>query len=87
MKHEDFKIHAVFTYGKRKWLVTDVGTRTIIAICILPASRKNDWFRSLPEDALNAACAGTLDVSWFKGPPYALEEHVFIEEDFEECNS
>ena len=28
------------------WQTTDVGTRVVIAICALPACRKNDWHRT-----------------------------------------
>lgn len=91
MQHEDFKIGKQFRCGERTWLCTDVGTRTIAAICIGPASRVNDWFRSLSEDAQQAywhAPEGkqdALDPSWFAGPPYAVAEHVFDENDMKGC--
>jgi hypothetical protein len=32
MLHEEFKIGLVFWMGETKWRVTDIGTRTIVAI-------------------------------------------------------
>lgn len=65
MKHSDFVIGKEFTSSSgRRWLCTDIGTRTIIAI---PISAK------------------TVKDGWDRGPPYALNEIVFDEEDIETC--
>lgn len=32
------------------WLCTDIGTRVVIAICISPDCRKNDWNRTPPKE-------------------------------------
>lgn len=63
MKHADFKLGDTFETATGKWRVTDIGTRTIIAI-------KLDH----PEDE-----------SWYNGPPYAVKETVFDENDFGGC--
>jgi hypothetical protein len=43
----------------KRWRVTDVGTRTIVAICLDKGE----------------------DTSWYNGPPYAVAETVFDEDD------
>ena len=91
MLHSDFHVGKTFKCGSRTWLCTDKGTRTVVAICIGPASRCNDWFRGLPEEAQEAywqrpeAAPDQLDPSWFKGPPYAVIEEVFDENDIKGC--
>lgn len=91
MLHSDFAIGSTFKCGERTWMCTDIGTRTILAICIAPASRNNDWYRGLPEEAQDAywqrpeGAPPELDPSWFKGPPYAVAEHVFDENDIKGC--
>ena len=95
MKHADFQIGHRFRCGDRTWLCTDKGQRVVIAVCISPASRRNDWFRGLPEDVqerawkANEATDGPAEVdpSWLNGPPYALAEHVFDENDFAACQA
>jgi len=66
MKHADFAIGTQFTTdrGLRHWRCTDVGTRVVVAI------------RVMPDDP---------DPSWYHGPPYAVAEHVFDENDMEGC--
>jgi hypothetical protein len=94
MKHADFKIGTKFTCGGNKWLCTDVGSRTVVAVCLTCCS-ENDYARCLPEDAqdqmwkqednLSPGGMPEVDPSWFKGPPYALGEHVFDEHDLKAC--
>lgn len=64
MRHADFKIGREFLTSTGRWRVTDVGTRTVIAI-------------KLDRDD---------DPSWYHGPPYAVAEFVFDEDDFESCS-
>lgn len=61
MKHEDFKIGLEFRCGSSNWRVTDIGTRTVVAV-------------ELGRDA-----------TWYVGPPYAVDEVVFDENDFPVC--
>lgn len=54
------KIGDEFETETGKWRVTDIGTRTIIAI-------------KLDKD----------DDSWYNGPPYAVAEYAFDEDDIQ----
>ena len=65
MVHGDFTEGDEFICGDRRWRCTDVGRRTIVAVCL----------SAHPEDQ-----------SWFNGPPYAVEEHVFDENDLAACD-
>lgn len=74
MQHSDFKIGTEFTTVTGRWRCTDVGTRVITAI-------------HLDNPVVGAAALvnpGSLD-SWFNGPPYAVMEVVFDENDFAGC--
>jgi hypothetical protein len=81
MKHSDFKIGIEFTtaLGARIWRVTDIGTRTIIAI------RVDDFV--IGGTARHQVLTETdfIAKGWFNGPPYAVSEHVFDEYDIEGC--
>jgi hypothetical protein len=81
MKHSEFEIGSVFDCGGRTWRCTDVGTRTIIAIRIdsVEVGSNDPNHRRI----LNSAKAEAE--GWFNGPPYAVAEHVFDENDLEEC--
>jgi hypothetical protein len=50
-----------FRCGASEWIVTDIGTRTLLAIRIDQKSKR--------------------DATWLEGPPYALNEMSFDEED------
>lgn len=87
---EDFKIGSTFRCGDKTWLCTDMGTRVITAICIDPACSRNDYLRGLPEEAQESYWKRPevpLDTSWFSGPPYALVEQVFDEDDMKGCTT
>lgn len=47
MKLSEFKIGESFNCSNQHWRCTDVGTRTIIAIC-LTVGRTKDWFIGPP---------------------------------------
>ncbi len=75
-----FSIGTKFTTGGgRTFQVTDVGTRTVVAIRTdqveVEASAPGQK-RVLNHD--EAAAAG-----WFSGPPYAVDEIVFDEDDMD----
>jgi hypothetical protein len=36
MKHEEFRIGMEFWCGGRRWRCTDVGTRTVVGVCLEP---------------------------------------------------
>jgi hypothetical protein len=81
MKHGDFWIGDRFWCGGLSWRCTDVGTRTIAAILLDRVDVENsqsDEVRSL--GGAEAAAEG-----WFDGPPYAVAEQVFDEDDMEDC--
>jgi hypothetical protein len=74
MKHSDFKIGTHFqTNTGQVWQCTDIGTRTIAAIEIYAPDIEIEGFQAVRRRKLPAV--------WFKGPPYALEEHLFNEAD------
>lgn len=56
-------IDSHFQISDREFRVTDIGTRTIIAVQITEKEK--------------------ADPSWLNGPPYAIAELVFDENDFE----
>jgi hypothetical protein len=81
MQHSEFKIGGIFRCGGQLWRCTDIGTRTIVAIRIdqvevggSPALR-----RTLSRAEAEAE-------GWFNGPPYAVAESVFDENDVEGCS-
>lgn len=94
MEHKDFQVGQRFKCGGKTWLCTDKGTRVITAIC-LTFCRANDWGRNLDEELQERAWKPfqeeerrgmpEVDPSWLKGPPYALGEHVFDENDMKGC--
>ncbi len=83
MRHEDFRIGAEFWTATGNWRCTDVGTRTIAAIKLGPREIRHtqtgdgrDWRQvTVDED----------DPSWLNGPPYAVAETLFDEDDIETC--
>ncbi len=80
-KPSDFKIGDEFDYHGKTYRVTDIGTRTIVVIRIDKADiasriRKSEIdIRSISREEAEKA-------GWFKGPPYAVAEHVFDEDHF-----
>jgi hypothetical protein len=86
MKHEEFLIGEEFWCGGNQWRCTDIGTRVIVAIKlgtqeIVVATRDDK-----NPDLLNMRHETTDDPSWFNGPPYAVAEHVFDEDDIVVCS-
>lgn len=81
MEHSDFEIGKEFTLSDERYLCTDKGTRTIAAIRV--DQIKIYETHSCANRILNrqeAEAAG-----WFNGPPYAVKEHLFDENDQEIC--
>jgi hypothetical protein len=80
MKHSDFTIGQEFLCGDKRWRCTDIGTRTIVAICLEKAEYVSH------RDGKKITLTGQeADEGWFDGPPYAVEEIVFDEDDIEGC--
>lgn len=73
-----------FWCGGRRWRCTDVGMRTVIAICLEPHQ-----VVSVPGDVeaggMTTARTITTDDSWLAGPPYAVAEQVFDEDSVQGC--
>jgi hypothetical protein len=92
MNLTDFKLGLKFCCGGKLWLCTDVGTRVVVGVCLNPCS-SNGWFCALPNARLEQLWErddrGTeplaIDPSWLDGPPYAVAEHVFDEDDLSAC--
>jgi hypothetical protein len=83
MKHSDFHLGCEFTTETGRWRCTDKGSRTIVAIRINPVevtSRENGR-----ETRQRLSQAEAEREGWFAGPPYALSEFVFDEDDLEPC--
>jgi hypothetical protein len=83
MKHGEFKIGMEFRIGGGLWRVTDIGTRTVIAIRI---DRVEIEGGTPGPVALNTLDRMTAEAEgWFEGPPYAVVETVLDENDIEDC--
>lgn len=83
MKHTDFNIGSEFSCGENRWRCTDVGSRVITAIrltgnTVTRVVNSKEISESLPFEKADAD-------GWFNGPPYAVSESVFDEDDFEGC--
>ena len=81
MKHSEFKIGSIFYCGGRTWRCTDIGTRTIVAIRIDRVEIGSDD----PRHRRTISGREAEAEGWFNGPPYAVAEHVFDENDLEGC--
>ncbi len=71
MDRNQFSIGKCFKTGSGLWRCTDVGTRIITAIHLADKNGKPVYD----------------DPSWFNGPPYAVAEEVFDEDDFGGCRA
>jgi hypothetical protein len=81
MKLSEFAMGASFRCGDGLWRVTDIGKRVIVAMRI---DRVFETVKPNRRRILNQAEAEAE--GWFKGPPYALAEEVFDENDMEGCS-
>lgn len=82
MQHGDFQIGREFWCGGQRWRCTDIGTRAIVAIRIDHVEVSGpapELRRTLTRDEAEAE-------GWFRGPPYAVAEHVFDEDSIEGCS-
>ena len=76
MKLSDFKIGENFTCSGKTYRCTDVGTRVVVGIPI-------NWVvTNLGEDLSPEQAEAD---GWFNGPPYAVAEVVFDEDDLPAC--
>lgn len=80
MKISDTLIGGTFYCGGRPWHCTDIGTRVIVAIPLFPVATTRFCATTGIETI------GLSDDSWLSGPPYALNETVFDEDDLIACS-
>ena len=59
MIKEEFQIGVEFYSGNKKWRCTDIGTRTIGAICLSDFENDPSWLNGPPY-----ACAETLNLAY-----------------------
>ena len=78
MKYEEFEVGKEFRTHAGRWRCTDKGQRTIIAIRIDRVKIAGTVRRVLLGDEAEAE-------GWFNGPPYAVLERVFDENDQQGC--
>jgi hypothetical protein len=86
MDFSEFKIGETFRCSGKQYRCTDVGTRVVVAIRIDQVDvvhRGRDvgfghFTETLSYDQANKD-------GWFNGPPYAVAEQVFDEDDFAVC--
>jgi hypothetical protein len=81
MKLSEFKIGESFWCSDRTFRCTDVGSRVVVAI---RTDRVEIVRNGLFKDTLSYELA--KKEGWFNGPPYALAEQVFDENDFVACH-
>jgi hypothetical protein len=85
MKHEEFRIGMEFWCGGRRWRCTDVGTRTVVGVC-LESHEVVTVTGDVGAGGTTTTRTITTDDSWFAGPPYAVPEEVFDEQSIEGCS-
>lgn len=98
MKLKDFVIGKTFWMSGKQYRTTDIGTRTVIAICIQKhycpknfytlVKRCKDRDSFLPIRLINSRREEAVleqKTGWFNGPPYAVPEYVVDENDFNAC--
>jgi hypothetical protein len=88
MKHSEFEIGKTFWCGKKEWRCTDIGTRTVAAIC-LDGGEVAEYTLGPPETRRirNVSRDEREMQGWFNGPPYATVERVLDENDFGGCSA
>ena len=84
MKHEQFRIGMEFWCGGRRWRCTDVGTRTVVGMCL--ERHEAVSVTGDVEAGSVTAQTSTTDESWLAGPPYAVAEEVFDEHSIAGCS-
>jgi hypothetical protein len=87
MRHSEFFIGGTFWCGGRKWRCTDIGTRTVLAICLDDTEIVTSYLDPTIEDRTRILTQTEAEAEgWFNGPPYAVAESVFDEYDISPCS-
>ena len=81
MERSQFKIGGTFWCAGRTWRCTDIGTRTIVAIRVDSVEVGSN----MPEHRRTVSRTEAEAEGWFNGPPYAVAETVFDEDDQGGC--
>jgi hypothetical protein len=80
MKHSDFTIGGTFYCSGRQWRCTDIGTRTIVSICLDGKEVVSGPLGPEGEPTRRTLSRSEAEAEgWFNGPPYAVVETVFDE--------
>jgi hypothetical protein len=82
VKLHQFRVGSHFYCGSREWRCTDIGTRAIVAIRV---DRVELGGENTPAGPRTLSKAEAEAEGWFNGPPYAVAEHLFDEEDQKSC--
>ena len=82
MRHEDFTIGETFWATAGSYRCTGVGTRTIVAVHLGPRVIVQ---QESVGDERRTTTVDVDDPSWLNGPPYAVAEVVFDEDDMAGC--
>ncbi|WP_315928878.1 hypothetical protein [Mesorhizobium sp. SP-1A] len=83
MELDEFEIGKDFECSGKTYRCTDIGSRSVVAIRVdrvETQTRHEDTTTRRVLDRWRADAEG-----WFRGPPYAILEMVFDEEDLELC--
>ena len=82
VKHNEFAIGKSFWCGGREHRCTDIGTRTIAAICLEDTEiTEHPLGSSEPPTIRSLSRSEAERIGWFNGPPYGVAERVFDEYD------
>lgn len=99
MHHSEFQIGLEFYYGRWRWRVTDVGTRTVVAIKLDGFTTSRHELVTTTDDKGNPVTrveeVATVALTrweaqqggYFNGPIYGVVEHLFVEEEQRTCIS
>jgi hypothetical protein len=85
MTLDEFHIGSPFWCSGRQWRCTDIGSRVVVAIridqtIITTIQRGVNSRRAIGQEEAERT-------GWFNGPPYAVAEIVFDEDDLEACTT
>ena len=84
MKLSDFCVGLDFWSDNGRWCVTDVGSRTVVAIRVDSATM--GWKEPDGQHQTREIAGEDAErIGWFDGPPYRVVERVFDEDDREGC--